>query len=363
MTRWEIFFDLIFVFAVGRLADLVLATSTATGYARAAMILVLTWAMYDAYARLAGRPEPAGWLVRVGTLLAIVGFLIMGVAGPDAYGEARWPFAVAYFLVVVLYVVASVTAVGVDGDRSWIGLPYHLGAAGLLVLAALLPASVRTLGWVLAVVLLVVGALTGRGRRTVALRADHLAERHHLLILITLAAVVLTVGAGAQSRISDPVVVVALVCAFALVTTLWWIYFGGDEAVGNKASAEAEELHSPRQLVLTHSVTHLLHVGGLVLVLAGLRVMVADPLSHLPLRTALTLAVGVGIFCLGEALYERRLRLGNGIALVVTAVVMVPTALPGARVSGLSQLALLLGVLLVHVGLRRVARNPGGVEF
>jgi low temperature requirement protein LtrA len=35
VTTWEIFFDLIFVFTVGRLADLVLGSATAAGYVQA----------------------------------------------------------------------------------------------------------------------------------------------------------------------------------------------------------------------------------------------------------------------------------------------------------------------------------------
>jgi low temperature requirement protein LtrA len=319
--------------------------------------------MYDAYARLTDRPETVGWPVRMAVLLGVVGFLIMGIAGPDAYGDGRWAFAGAYVLVTVIY-AGSTVATARDGvSDSWVGLPYHLGAAALLVLAALLPAQQREYAWVLAVVVVVVGALTVRNRPSSPLRADHLAERHHLLIMIILAALVLAVAAGAVGRIDDPVVLVAMVCAVALVTTLWWIYFGGDEAVGSQAEAETAVLTSARQLIVTHSLTHLLHVTGLVLLMAGLRAMVADPLSHLTTRLAVTMAVGVAVFCLGEAVYERRLRLGSGAALVATALVVLPTALTGALVSGLSQLALLLGVLLVHIGLRRVARNPGGVEI
>ena len=348
VTMLELYFDLVFVFSVTQLTTLVLTSHGATGYLHAAGVLLVTWWMYDGYAWLANNVSPTTTSTRLPMLLAMTGFLVMAIQVPDAFGEGALLFALAY-LVVVLVHGASFARSSLGGSARAIVriLPVNLGVALLLVVAALVPEQLRWVCWVLAAVVLLASVATQR-ETGFTLRAEHFAERHRLLVIIALGETIIATGVSAQGELVHPAVLLAVLAAMALISSLWWVYFAvGDDERGVRALEQAPPERMTRLALWSYSISVLVLIAGLVLVAAGLHEVVHAPSHTLAVVRAVTFAVGSALACLGLLVYLRPLGLGPGTDAVVAAGAALLTALAGILVSGMAQLVALVAVVVV----------------
>ena len=120
VTTLELFFDLVFVFAVTQLTALILESDGAAGYARAGLVLAVTWWMYDGYAWLSNNVGPRTASTRLPMLAAMACFLVMAISTPQAFGDAAWLFAGAYVIVVLVH-AASFARSSLGGSAAAIG--------------------------------------------------------------------------------------------------------------------------------------------------------------------------------------------------------------------------------------------------
>jgi low temperature requirement protein LtrA len=343
VTTLELFFDLVFVYTITQVTAVVRDDRVPAALA----ILLVTWWMYDGYCWLANNVGPTTLETRLPMLVAMAGFLVMAIATPDAYHSGAWPFAIAYVAVVLVH--------GVQFARSSVGssarailqvLPLNLGMGLGLVLAAILaPHDDAWIGWLVAVVLLLVAVVRVRGKGF-TLRAEHFAERHQLLIIIALGETVVATGAGAQGRLGTGAVLLAVLLSLALLATLWWVYFGRDDELGSRALSGASAGAMPGLAFWGYSMAHLVHVTGLVLVAAGLHDVILAPTLHLHSRPAAALAAGAATFLLAQAWFRRVLALGTGTGLVIGAAGCVVLAATGSHLEAVVELELLGTVVL-----------------
>jgi low temperature requirement protein LtrA len=230
-------------------------------------------------------------------------------------------------------------------------VPVNVLAALMLMLAAALGGDLAWIGWALAIVPLVL-AVVVRRERGFALRAGHFAERHQLIIIIALGETVVAVGAGAQDRLHSFPVVFAVLLSLALLSAVWWLYFGGDDERAAEALAELPDTEVPSVALRAYSLAHLLHVAGLVLVAVGLHAVVAEPGHGLSARNAVTTGAGLALFMIGEFCFLRTLRLTPGWWLVAGAAAALVVS-PIGLANGLAEVALLAAVTIVVVRVRR----------
>jgi len=352
VTMLELFFDLVFVFTITQLTGLVRDSAGASGYLHAAAILAITWWMYDGYAWLANNVGPYTLSTRIPMLVGMAGFLVMAIATPDAFGSAGWAFAVAYLVVVLVH--------GFQFTRSSMGnsarailriLPLNLSVPALLVAAAAVGPRHGWIFWAAATGILLV-ALFPRRIGGFTLRADHFAERHQLVIIIALGETIVATGVGAEGRLRSVTVLVAVLLAMAFVSALWWVYFGGDDAAG--AAALARALHGGQvgAAAWAYAGAHIVHVGGLVLVAAGLQEVIAAPSGELSVRIAVTMAAGCATFLAGQACYLRLLGLAGGAPLLVGGLLAMGVAIVGHLQNGVAELGALVVILVGTVIVR-----------
>ena len=201
--------------------------------------------------------------------------------------------------------------------------------------------------WLGAVVVLAL-AVVLRRESGFTIRIDHFAERHQLIIIIALGETVVATGAGAQGRLQQPLVVVAVLTSVALLAALWWLYFGGDDERALEALADVPEEGLASMVLRSYSLVHLVHVAGLVLVAAGLHEVVAEPDHPLSLRLTLTMAAGIATFLAAELMFLSSLHLPGRWPLAagcVAALVVSPLGLA----SGLAEMAALAVVTTATV--------------
>ncbi len=349
VTMLELFFDLVFVFVVTQLAGLVGASSNWVGYAHAALVLLVTWWIYDGFVWLSNNVTPTTTATRVPMLIAMTCFLAMAASVTTVFGVSAWVFAAAYLLVVAIHAFQfSRSSLGVSSRGIRRIAPVNFGVAVLLFVAAALGSTWGWIAWVAAILLLVIAGL--RRFSYFTLRAEHFAERHRLLIIIALGETVVAIGVAANGRLFQFEVLVTFLVAMVVITTLWWSYFGvGDDERGLRAVEAAAPEFQTGLASRAYSLWHVLHVAGLVLVAVALDEILRDSGHPLPWSPAVAFGTGVALFMVAQALFRRTLSIGSGRLHLAAAIAMLALVPLGVFVTGFAQLAVSGAVLVAFV--------------
>ena len=101
----ELFFDLVFVFVITQITQLVEHAHGAMDFLRALLVLVPIWWMYAGYAWLTNNVRVT-WQMRLVLIGAMAGFLVMAMAIPEVFGAGALTFGLSYLFVVVLHLGA-----------------------------------------------------------------------------------------------------------------------------------------------------------------------------------------------------------------------------------------------------------------
>lgn len=347
VTMLELFFDLVFVFSVLQLTKLILLPGGWEGYAHAGLVLMVTWWMYVGYAWLANNVHPTTVSTRLPMIFAMGCFLVMAIAVPDAFGSGAWPFAIAYLLAVLVHAFSFArSTMGDSTGAVRTILPVNIAAALLLVLAAVVGERWAWSCW-LGACLVLAASVVRTGESGISVRTEHFVERHQHLVIIALGETIIATGLSAQGRLSQFDVLAAVLVAMLVISSLWWVYFGsGDDAAGLRALEKVSEGRAPIIGMRGYSLSHLIHIAGLVLVAAGLHEVIPHPGRHLTWAVALTLSAGCTVYLLGEVAFRRFLHLGSVSGHLLAAATCLATAVLGATVNGVIQLGALGAVLL-----------------
>jgi low temperature requirement protein LtrA len=95
-TTVELFFDLVYVFAVTQLSHLILGDLSVAGVARAAFLLLIVWWAWIYTTWMANWFDPASPAVRRVLTAVMLGSLLMAAALGEAFGERALLFATGY---------------------------------------------------------------------------------------------------------------------------------------------------------------------------------------------------------------------------------------------------------------------------
>jgi low temperature requirement protein LtrA len=355
-TSVELFWDLVFVFAVTQVATLLSRYLSWAGFGRAMLILALVWWAWSAFVWAANAQDDDSVPLRLALLVAAAFIFITGLAIPGAFGSEALLFAVTYavvrFLHLALYADASRR-----GNASWAAIAgfavtVTIGMA-LLIAGAIAHGSARIVLWAAAVAIDYAGPawLTRerlRGLQQVAVA--HFAERYSLFVIICLGESIVAIGVGATSRHGplDAQVVEIVALGLLITVAMWWTYF-------DRIAALAERhLRTHRDPVLAaadaYSYLHLLIVAGIITFAAGVRVLVKAPGVAPPADVRLALCGGVALYLVGHVAFALRMTgtVGYEKLIAAAALLILAAACGGTSAILLTALiAALLGALCV----------------
>ncbi|HZB24383.1 MAG TPA: low temperature requirement protein A, partial [Gaiellaceae bacterium] len=189
VTPLELFFDLVFVFAITQVTTYFADHLSWHGFAEGMLVLAALWWAWAAYAWLTNTVDAdEGW-TRIAMLAAMAAMLIVSLAVPQAFDADAVIFGVAYFAVRVAHIVLYGISVKDDADLKGALLrmtPTSLLAPLAIVLAGVfLDGDERMIVWAAALLLDYLGVLVGGGRGW-RVSAEHFAERHALIVIIAL---------------------------------------------------------------------------------------------------------------------------------------------------------------------------------
>ena len=293
VTWAELFFDLVFVFAVTQVAH---AVSVGGGWAdlgRSVLLFVPFWWAWVGCAILFNGLVISATKRHL-VLLAIAGAaFVMSISVPDAYGNRGVLFGAAYLASRILLGITMQAREAFEVRLN----PFTVGIlAGVAwTIAGFLPADTRQWVWlVIALIELAVPIVLGHRLDSMRFDASHLPERFGLFVIIALGETLVGIGQGGTRNALAGEEAVTLFVAFLLSCGLWWTYF----QYGASATEHALKVAKVPAVLVRSSFSygHMLFVLGIMLAAAGMSQAVADPKAHLHGVHALLLGSGVSLY-------------------------------------------------------------------
>jgi low temperature requirement protein LtrA len=333
VTPLELFFDLVFVFAITQVTGFLADSPTWGGLLRGIMLLGALWWAWAAYAWLTNTLNPEEGAVRLAVFGAMAAMLIVSLAVPNAFGSDGVVFGVAYFIVRALHLVLY--SIAGRGDRDLLGavlrlVPTAVLGPALLLVAGFFDGTAQLTLWGAALAVDYLGVLVGhmRGWRV---SPEHFVERHGLVFIIALGESIVAIGLGAAGLPLDAGLMAAALLGIAVVASLWWSYFDWVAFVSQARLAEATGAERAALARDLYSYLHLPMVAGVVLFALGLKTTLAHVEGTLGTIPALGLCAGVALYLLAHV--ASRLRIGGGLGRGrPVAAILLLGLLPAARV-------------------------------
>jgi low temperature requirement protein LtrA len=315
-TAVELFFDLVYVFAVTQLSHLILDHLSVGAVASACFLLVVVWWAWINTTWMVNWFDPASPAVRAVLTGVMLASLLMAAALPEALGEHGLLFAASYVALQVGRNVAAASLLAREHSLRDVfeRLVVWSALTGVLWLTgAALDGDQRLLLWIpaLAVDLAAPVAgywLPGRGRAATTdydIEGGHFAERCQLFIIIALGESIVVTGATAADAGLTTTVVLCLAVAFLETAALWWLYFG---AAGERSSAAMSASDDPGRLARdAYTYLHLPIIAGIIATAVGANLIISEPGDPQHGVGLAMILGGPALYLLGENLFQRRL--------------------------------------------------------
>src|ERR671917_297826 len=318
VTSLELFFDLVYVFAITQLSHLLLDHLTVEGALETLFLLLAVWWAWIYTTWVTNWFDPNRLPVRLMLVGVMLASLVMSVAIPEAFGERGLMFALAYVAIqvgrTVFVVIALNKSLGRSDplSRNFQRILFWLLASGVLwIIGGLLEGEARYVLWALALAVEyispVVGFYTpGLGRSTTetwrTVEGGHAAERCQLFVILALGESILVTGTTFGEIETSVATVAAFVVAFLGSAALWWIYFARSAEAAREIISSSED---PGRIARSaYTYFHLPMIAGIIAVAAGDELVVAHPYYlGTPASIALTLG-GTALFLAGHAFFK-----------------------------------------------------------
>jgi low temperature requirement protein LtrA len=372
-TSFEIFFDLVFVFAITRVVSFMAHSASALALARGLILLLLLWWSWAAYAWLGNRVHADRGVVRTGMLIVMAALFVAALVMPDAFsrhtGTVDAPLILAVSFSVVRAIYFGLHLSSVAGDRRLRAqllldaVPQTLSLAALLT-GAVLGGAWQTALWATAFAIDFGGGRIASGLGGWTIRsAAHFAERHRMVLIIAFGESLISAGAG--GALTGTAVLLAALVGFVAVVCLWLLYFSSLADDAEQALERAPGARRAQMARDAYTLSHFPLIAGAVYIALGVHEVLSELSSDTsdqggPLEwTALTaLYAGPAVFLLGRAAFARLTIRSAPAAPLVVAVLFV-VLMPLARLlPAMAALGLVSALLLALVAFERRTAEP-----
>ncbi|MDR2856300.1 MAG: low temperature requirement protein A [Novosphingobium sp.] len=312
----ELFFDLVYVFAVTQLSHHLLGRLDWTGALETAILFLAVWWAWIYTVWAANWVDPEHGINRLMLCAVMIGSLVMSSTLPHAFAGAGLAFATAYVTLQVgrsLYVSWAMGEWRRGGRRTLIRIAVWFAVSGIPWIMGGLAASPtgRMLWWAGALTIESLGPtcfyrVPGLGRSTVedwTISGGHMAERCALFIIIALGEGVVIIGATFGGLEPTAATIAAFLAAFVSSIAMWWVYFD----VGARRGAEHIEHHASPGLVGRNAFTywHIPIVAGIILLAVGDELALTHPLDPVRAPVVLVVVGGMALFLGGTMIFKR----------------------------------------------------------
>ncbi|WP_109123665.1 low temperature requirement protein A [Dyella sp. C11] len=338
VTNIELFFDLVFVYAVTQLSHTLLHDLSLSGALHVLLLFLAVWWVWIFTGWITNWLDPERLAVRLLVLALMLGGLLLSTALPEAFGERGKVFAIAYVGMQVgrsMFMVWALRHASQSARFNFYRITLWLAVTGVLwiVGAFFAQGEMRLAWWVTALLIEYLGPaayfyVPGLGRSSTSewdVEGGHMAERCSLFVIIALGESVVVMGSSFADSARTPDLWLAFFVAFLGCVAMWWIYF--DLAVERGSRSIRQSADPGRTARLGYTYLHLLIVAGIVVCAVGDELSLAHPHALAETAEIAVLLGGPALYLLGNTLFKQTVNHTN---------------LPFSHLAGLLLLALLI---------------------
>jgi low temperature requirement protein LtrA len=317
-TFLELFFDLVFVFALTRVADRLFKDVTSqrwivlTEAGQTLLVLLALLIVWFAIAWITDLYDPQRPEIQLLVVGTMFGVMVMASAVPEAFGPRGTGFAGAYVAIHIGRGLVLVPALrGHEAQRRAAGvlLWFAVSAVPWIVGTTFPESPARGVLWTLAIAIDLTGVVllwpapwVRRMPSQWPVVAEYLSERYRQFFIIALGELILITGITFSAKyFAGAGTTAAVVVAFATTALLWRIYI---HRVGELLPAAIAAAPQPARLVRRALLAHLLMVAGIVAVSVGYELVIEHPLGHTDSAWIGVILGGPVLFLAGRALFE-----------------------------------------------------------
>ncbi|WP_426168052.1 low temperature requirement protein A [Pseudoduganella sp. R-34] len=309
----ELFFDLVFVFAVTQLSHTLLKKLDAQGALQVGQLFMATWWVWIYTVWATNWFDPEKKSVRAALFALLVAGLLMSVSIPRAFTDMGWLFGASILVQQVGRTLAMLAASrGEDAALrcNFVRIALWLGASGALWLAGgLAPPESRMAWWLGALAVDMLGPVMfyfvpGLGRSTLAdwnVDGSHMAERCALFVIIALGESLLVTGATFADLAFDPLTVLAFLLAVVGSILMWWLYFDHGLEQGHHRIVHSQT--PGRHARNNYTYLHIPIVAGIIVGAVGDELVLSHPHHGSPAALAAIIG-GQLLFLCGTAVFK-----------------------------------------------------------
>ncbi len=326
VTTLELLFDLVFVYAITNITDLMEHEISANTVLEGLITLAVVWFGWCAYTWLGNQAQADEGLLRVAMVVAMGGMFFVAISIPYAFtadGNAAVVLTIAYAVVRLTHLGVYLIAAGDDTQLRSVILGMLGVATVMLVLlttGAVVGGAAQRWWWLAAVASDQIGVYVVRSTRWRLNSASHFAERFGLIIIIAIGESIVAVGAATSSAQLGGRDALALACGLAIAVCLWWLYFDVVATVGEDVLRRSSGVERARLARDAYTYIHFVFVAGIVFTAFGLVVLIDDD-GHVD-AGRYALYGGIVCYLVGHFLFRLRNVGGVNVPRAVAAVIL-----------------------------------------
>lgn len=309
----ELFFDLVFVFAVTQLSHSLLAHLSILGAVQVALLMVAVWWVWIFTSWITNWLDPEKLPIRLGLFALMIAGLLLSSSIPKAFTERGLMFASAFVFMQVgrtLFAIWAVRGESLSMTRNFQRILAWLMFSGVFwITGAFLDGQQRLWCWALALLIELVSPslyfwVPGLGRSSLSdwnVEGNHMAERCALFVIIALGESLLVTGATFAELTLSVTVVFAFLVAVLGSIGMWWVYFdSGAERAHHRIAHSSDP---GRQARIAYTYLHVLIVAGVIVSAVADELVLVHP-DHATDAGILVIVGGPWLFLLGNALFK-----------------------------------------------------------
>jgi low temperature requirement protein LtrA len=369
VTYAELFFDLVFVYAITQISHTLLGRFTPLGALQVTLLFLAVWWVWVYTTWITNWLNPELTPVRILLFLLMLGGLVLSTSIPTAFdGRGLW-FAIAYAAMQVgrtMFWLASIPPARTLVRWNAIRILVWLSVSAVFWIAgSFAQANSRLVLWSVALAIEYISPaarfwIPRYGGSTIeewSVEGGHMAERCAGFIIIALGEAIVVNGATFADLTWTAQTVGAFVSAFVGSIAMWWIYFHKGAEAGSELISRSSE--SGRLARLAYTYLHMPIIAGIVLSAVADELVLKHPSGASDPRTISTAIGGPMLFLIGTILFKHSIRgflqLSHGVGIIALAIL----AWFAHDISPLTLSVLTTAIMIVVAGWESVSLRSG----
>ncbi len=332
VTYTELFFDLVFVFAVTQVSHVLLHEQSALSLLHTVMLAMVVWWVWMFTTWASSWLDPERGAVRALFVVLMLLGLLLASAIPEAFGGRAVLFAVSLVAMQLsrsVFTFFAFSRAHPDHAANFVRIiVWHSVAGALWIAGAFLPDQARLAVWLVALAIDYIGprlrfwtpGMGGSPLTSWNVSGAHMSERVSLFLIIALGESIVVTGAAFSTAPLDAVHLGAFLAAFAGTVLLWLLYFSHAQQRGSEYLEGAQERGMIAQTAYTY--IPLLLVLGIVLSAVADGLVLQRPLgASTPWTTGLLCGSAI-VYLLGLLLFRRATGMRWSLTVVIGALAL-----------------------------------------